>query len=217
MRLHWPDCRNVRDLGGLPAAGGRTVRERALVRADSLNRLTAEGVAALRAHGVVRTIDLRAGEETARWPSALAGDAMYWPLPFVDPDNDPARDLADLAPLSEVYRLSVIGNAPRAAAAVAAVADAPPGAVLVHCAAGQDRTGILVALLLRVAGVPDDVIAEDYAYSAVCRDRPGEADPGTILAALERVDERHGDVDAYLLAHGLSERQLGALRARLVG
>ncbi|MER7276612.1 tyrosine-protein phosphatase [Dactylosporangium sp. NPDC000244] len=51
MRLHWPDCRNVRDLGGLPAAEGRTVRERALVRADSLNRLTAEGVAALRAYG----------------------------------------------------------------------------------------------------------------------------------------------------------------------
>ncbi|WP_433076139.1 tyrosine-protein phosphatase [Dactylosporangium sp. CA-052675] len=110
MRPHWPDCRNVRDLGGLPAAGGSTGRERALVRADSL----------------------------------------------------------------------------------------------------------LVALLLRVAGVPDDVIAEDYAFSAVCRERPGEPDPGTILAALARVDELHGDVDAYLLAHGLTGRQLDALRARLV-
>nr|BFE56838.1 hypothetical protein GCM10020063_013640 [Dactylosporangium thailandense] len=70
---------------------------------------------------------------------------------------------------------------------------------------------------LPAAGVADDVIAEDYACSAVCRDRPGEADPGTILAALERVDELHGGVDAYLLAHGLTGPRLDALRARLVG
>src|SRR4051794_33136483 len=140
MRLYWPECRNVRDLGGLPAAGGRTVRERALVRADSLHRLTAEGVAALHAHGVVRVIDLRGVDEAARWPSALAGHAMVHSLPLIDPADDPARDLPALAPMADVYRASVGGNGPRIAAAATAVAGAPPGAVLVHCATGQDRT-----------------------------------------------------------------------------
>ncbi|GAA3287721.1 tyrosine-protein phosphatase [Dactylosporangium vinaceum] len=92
----------------------------------------------------------------------------------------------------------------------------PPGAVLVHCAAGQDRTGMLIALLLRVAGVPDAVIAEDYAYSAVCWQRPDECEPATIRGALERVDERFGGVEAYLRAHGLTDTQLTALCDRLV-
>ncbi|HTJ40393.1 MAG TPA: tyrosine-protein phosphatase [Dactylosporangium sp.] len=214
-RLHWPDCRNVRDPGGLPIAGGGTVRERSIVRSDSPHRLTAEGLAALRAYGVRRVIDLRATDEAARQPSVLAGEPMYRLMPFIDEAADPARDLADLAPLADVYRASIIGNAPHVAAAIAAVADAPPGAVLVHCTSGQDRTGMLVALLLRVAGVSDEVIAADYAYSAVCWDRPGECEPATIRAALDRVDECYGGVEAYLLAHGLTEPQLERLRTRL--
>jgi protein tyrosine/serine phosphatase len=208
-RLDWPDCRNVRDLGGLPTAGGGTVRERALVRSDSTARLTAEGLAALRAHGVRRVIDLRGADEAAAWPSVLAGEGMYHLLPLIDPVDDPARDLPDLAPMADVYRLSVIGNAPHIAGAVAAVADAPAGAVLVHCAAGQDRTGILVALLLRFAGVPDERIAADYGVSVEC-------EPAAILAMLGRVDEVFGGVEAYLRAHGITPAQLDALRARLV-
>ncbi|WP_432972667.1 tyrosine-protein phosphatase [Dactylosporangium sp. CA-233914] len=215
-RLDWPDLRNARDAGGLPTTGGGTIRARALVRSDSTHRLAAEGLAALREHGVRRVIDLRGADEVAFWPSVLADDEAYRLLPFVDPVDDPAKDLPDLAPMAEMYGLSIIGNAPHVAAAIAAVADAPDGAVLVHCAAGQDRTGMLVALLLRVAGVPDELIAEDYAYSAVCWQRPGECEPASILAALELLDERFGGVEAYLRAHGVTEAQLDALRARLV-
>jgi len=52
MRLDWPDCHNARDLGGLRTADGQTVRRRALIRSDRLDRLTEAGVAAVRAHGV---------------------------------------------------------------------------------------------------------------------------------------------------------------------
>ncbi|WP_433044930.1 tyrosine-protein phosphatase [Dactylosporangium sp. CS-033363] len=209
MLLHWPDCRNARDLGGLPTAEGGALRERALVRSDSLNRLTADGVVALHAHGVSRIVDLRGIDEAAQFPSPLAGHEMVRLLPLVDPDDDPARDLADLAPLAEVYRASVIGNGGRVAAVVAAVADAPPGAVLVHCAAGKDRTGIVVAVLLRLAGVPDEHIAADYAFS-------GDCEAPTILAALARVDEVFGGVEPYLRANGVTGEQLGAVRDRLV-
>src|SRR5687768_932299 len=90
---------------------------------------------------------------------------------------DPAGELSDLAGIDELYRCRIEGDARRVAAAAVAVADAPPGAALVHCQAGQDRTGMLVALLLRVAGVADDVIVVDHTFPSVCWESPGECEP----------------------------------------
>jgi protein-tyrosine phosphatase len=61
--LQWDGCTNVRDLGGLCSRDGRAIRRGALVRADALDRLSAEGWAALEAHGVRTVIDLRNGDE----------------------------------------------------------------------------------------------------------------------------------------------------------
>ena len=215
--LAWPGLRNARDLGGLPTVDGGQVRHGAVVRADSPHALTADGVAALRAHGVTRIIDLRSADEAELRPNVLAGDPMYRLVPFTDPDDDPADELSDLAGVDELYRCRIAGDARRVVAAVAAVADAPPGAVLVHCQAGQDRTGMLVALLLRVAGVADAVIVEDYTYSSVCWESPGECEPEAILAVLALLDERWAGAEGYLLAHGLSADRLAALRMRLRG
>ncbi|MEV4512304.1 tyrosine-protein phosphatase [Dactylosporangium sp. NPDC049525] len=215
--LAWTGLRNARDLGGLPTVDGGAVRHGAVVRADSPHALTADGIAALRAHGVTRIIDLRCADEAAMRPNVLAADPMYRLVPFTDPDDDPADELSDLAGIDELYCCRIAGDARRVVTAVAAVADAPPGAVLVHCQAGQDRTGMLVALLLRVAGVADDVIAEDYTYSSVCWESPGECEPEAILSMLALVDERWGGADGYLLAHGLSPDRLAALRTRLRG
>ncbi|GAA3239350.1 tyrosine-protein phosphatase [Dactylosporangium siamense] len=213
--LRWEGLHNARDLGGLPAVDGGRVRHGAVVRSDSPHELTADGVAALRAHGVTRIIDLRCEDEARMRPNVLADDPMYRLVPFTDPDDDPAAELSDLAGIDELYRCRIAGDARRVVAAVAAVADAPPGAVLVHCQAGQDRTGMLVALLLRVAGVPDDAIVDDYAYSPT---HPGlECEPESILSMLELVDERWGGAEGYLLEHGLTPAQLTALRTRLRG
>jgi len=54
------------------------------------------------------------------------------------------------------------------AAVFRAMIAAKPGAVLFHCQAGKDRTGIVTALLLSLVGVPDSIIAADYAESQVC-------------------------------------------------
>jgi hypothetical protein len=214
--LAWPGLRNARDLGGLPTAGGGRVRHGAVVRSDSPHELTPEGVALLRAHGVTRIVDLRCADEASRRPNVLAADPMYRLVPFTDPDDDPADELSDLAAIDELYRCRIAGDAVRIVRAVAAVADAPPGAVLVHCQAGQDRTGMLVALLLRVAGVPDDVIVADYVYSSVCWESPGECEPSSIQAVLDLLDAQWGGAAQYLLAHGLSPAQLSTLRRRLM-
>ena len=234
-RLHLPDCLNARDLGGLPATGRRSIRAGALIRSDSLQRLTPESVAALRAWGVRRIVDLRSVEEVEEHPGPFAGDPIYRLSPLIDPVDDFDADWAATQTISAIYRVSVERNARFIAAGLSAIADAPPGPVVVHCAAGKDRTGMTVALALSLAGVPIDAIAEDYAFTEVClrdihdsrlavltdpaaRRRLEESQssrPDTILDMLHHVRERYGDVAGYLLAHGCTRDHLASLRDRL--
>ena len=88
------------------------------------------------------------------------------------------------------------------------MADAPPGAVLVHCHAGRDRTGVLVALLLGVAGVGRVEIADDYARTEGCTPLP-------MRNTLTHLDRRYGGAEPYLRGAGLDEELLSALRSRL--
>jgi protein tyrosine/serine phosphatase len=233
-RLHWPDCRNCRDLGGLPTSDGRRIRAGALIRSDSLDRLTPEGVRALRDRGVRRIVDLRSPEEAAAYPGPFVADPAYRLVPLVDPTNAD-EDWTARDTLSAIYRASVEVNAPFIAACVAAIADSPAGTVVVHCYAGKDRTGLTVALALTVAGVPADVIAADYAYTAVCLREVHEtrlatvtdpverlalaekmsSRPETILDTLAHVADRYGDVVGYLRTHGLTTVALADLRNRL--
>jgi len=225
-RLEWSACENVRDLGGLPAVGGR-VRDRALVRADSLTRLDEAGLAAMRAYDVSRVVDLRAETETVEPPHPLAGTEAYLNVPWADVSMDADSRLVDF------YLRSLDANAERLAAVVRAFADAPPGAVVVHCAVGKDRTGIVVALLLALAGVPREDIVADYVLSetmlrfeemlaALDEARRARAEPFTrseavtIEAFLDRLDDEHGGAEAYLRAAGLTEDEVRRARSRLV-
>ena len=234
-RRHWPDCRNVRDLGGLPTGDGGRIRANALIRSDSLDRLTPSGVKALHNAGVRRILDLRSAPEAAARPTPFADDPIYRLVPLIDPRREPERDPEAERTLAATYRGSVLRNARQIVAGIATIADAPAGAVLVHCAAGKDRTGMVVALVLSVAGIPAEVIAEDYAYTAEClrdqyrvalaalsdesaraalRDQQSSL-PQTILAMLDHVTDRYGDVATYLLSNGLTAATLRRLRDRL--
>ena len=121
-------------------------------------------------------------------------------------------------------------------AILTAIAGAPDGGVVVHCVSGKDRTGLIVALLLALVGVPDAVIAEDYALSGVhLRDthpdaaRAGSTAPGSrtrlaverlsppaaILAALASIRERFASLEGYLSGAGVSAADMHRLQARL--
>lgn len=235
-RLHWPNCRNARDLGGLGTTDGRRIRRGALIRADTLERLNPEGVAALRAYGVRRVIDLRTEGEAARFPGPFTGDEIYRLAPLIDRQAERGRNPAAETTLLATYCASVDRNARSIAAGLAAVADAPSGGVVVHCYAGKDRTGMHVALALRAAGVALDEIAADYALTNEClRDLladelasfPDAAEreewleqqsctAETIVGMLEYVEDRYGSVVGYLTEIGLTDGQIGALRARLL-
>lgn len=234
--LSWAGCLNVRDLGGLPTVDGRRIRTGALIRSDSPHWLTAEGVQAVRAAPVRRIIDLRSLEEIELDPSPLADSPGYLALPLIDPAREHERDPEIEQTHPATYIGSLRRNRERIVAAVAAVADAPEGAVLVHCHSGKDRTGIVVALALEVAGVAAADIAADYALSAAClqgrldpwldsiedeeqRERARamtRTDPETMLEFLRVLDERYGGATAYLRDGGMTAAQVARLGARLI-
>ncbi|MDG4820449.1 tyrosine-protein phosphatase [Asanoa sp. WMMD1127] len=201
MILDWPDCTNVRDLGGLATADGRRIRADALLRSDSHHLLTAAAVEAIRSGGVRRIVDLRWPAECVLRPSPFAQDPLYVNVPLLGE--------ADYAWVPENYAGMLECNRPQIGAAFRAVAEAPAGGVVVHCHAGQDRTGVLVALALLVAGVAEDDIADDYALTA-------EASRDVMVNTLDHLREAYGDVTKYLADCGVDATHVAAMRSRLV-
>ncbi|MFB9239222.1 tyrosine-protein phosphatase [Plantactinospora siamensis] len=201
MRLDWPDCRNARDLAGLPAGNGRRTRPGALLRSDDHHRLTPAAVAAIRSSGVALILDLRWARECADFPSPFAADPVYRHLSVLDDvlPYDPPAD--SYAPMLDHYRR-------RIADAVRMVAGAPPGGVLVHCTAGRDRTGVLVGVLLSTAGVAPADVAADYARTEGCSPLP-------MANSLRHLAQRYGGVESYLVGGGLDAAELSAVRDRL--
>jgi protein tyrosine/serine phosphatase len=201
-KLRWPDLRNARDLGGIATVGGGQIRERTLIRTDNHNRLDPAGRAAIRAYGVSRIVDLRWEWEASKYPSPMAADERYRLVPACfDPTGD-----EDIPPDS--YRLMVDASRDRLAAALTAIAEAPPGGVVLHCHAGRDRTGVVVALALHLAGASAESIADDYALS-------DNSTPATMANTLAHLTAVYGGVADYLIGSGMTPAQLAAIRARL--
>jgi protein-tyrosine phosphatase len=225
---------NLRDVGGYPTAGGGTTRWRTLLRGDALHRLDDDGWGTL---GVRTVVDLREDAEHDLAPHVVGGHpVVVRRMPLLDRLGSLPKGWT----LADLYLRVVDERGPRLAATVGALAE--PGALpaVVHCTAGKDRTGIVVALVLSAVGVDDDTIAQDYAltaqyltggYVAEARERMQRMDrqgggsntaahfscePELILAVLARVRELSGDAGTYLVGHGLPDAHLAGLRAALV-
>ncbi len=246
--LVWDGCLNVRELGGLPTAGGGETRLGAVVRADSVRQLSAEGWRALVDHGIRTVIDLRGDDERAEDPPAEVPVEVVH-VPFMEANAAEREELREdldaavaaapdvSAATREVYMILLERFRTNVAAAVRAVADAPEGGVVIHCVGGKDRTGLLSAFLLHLAGVADEEIAADYSLSEE-RLRPrherwfATAETEEELARLRRIAQtpaasmvgvfaelgrRYGGVEAYLRGAGVSDEELELVRARLRG
>jgi protein-tyrosine phosphatase len=240
--LDWEGCLNVRDLGGVPLEDGGHTRYRALVRADNIRKLTDDGWRSLAGHGVVRIVDLRWPEELDEDPPRdVRVDVVRVSL-LGQFDVDYKDDVADYMAAGDpagYWASSYVSILDEFQAnfgrALAAIADAPSGAVVFHCAGGKDRTGLISALLLRLVGASIDEIAADYSLSEAnlnagprswIASAPDEAvrakrefmqqtPPAAMARTLEQLDERWGGVRPYLREAGLSDAQLERLEARL--
>ena len=245
----WVDLQgtaNTRDIGGLPARGGR-IRHRLLIRSDNLQDLTRADLQLLLDEIGVRTVlDLRTDvERTDEGPPPLAAHdhVEHFPLSFI-----PEKELSELAAsvvLPDRWDDGPVGaylhyvrDRPQSfAAAVRRLADPAAGAAIVHCAAGKDRTGLLVAVVLDTLGTDRELIYADYELTnqrieqifarlaasstyAVSVNRIGldahRVDPGTIKTVLETLDDWHGSPADFLRAGGVTDAELDRLAERFV-
>ena len=210
--------KNARDLGGISTDSGAAVRPLRLLRTARLNRPTEADLAWLASIGLRTVVDLRQPFEIEAWPDNL-GD-----LPVERVNVAPSLDSEGSGTFFDLYLAWLDGSGHAFADAVHALAE--PGALpaLVHCTAGKDRTGVLVALLLDVLGVAEKAIVADYLVS----NERLTTDPGDITfqhpiseelisGSLAHVRARYGSAEGYLLAHGVSGEEIAALREGLLG
>jgi protein tyrosine/serine phosphatase len=221
---------NLRDLGGLRTASGATTLPGRLLRSESPHTLSESGLQALLDTGIGAVVDLRTTEERERRPSPLAEAGVHTAHAPIFTDEDEYQD--HLTTADEVYCWWLRVRRTGVHAAMSAVADAPSAPVLVHCHAGKDRTGVVVALVLRLAGVGIDDIADDYAASGVqlaemlARDRITAVERGMNEAVVERlftvrreamvltmecVDSEHGGAESLMRSLGLTAAQIERL------
>jgi protein-tyrosine phosphatase len=260
---------NLRDLGDYRAADGRRVRRRTLLRSAAMHGLGDEARAMFAQLGVRTVVDLRERQEAAHEPDALGRlpiTTRWIPIfstgaPAAKPPTTRAAAAGDNAPgtgaaaaegaraaqragagmtLESVYEFILDSRGERLTAAVLALAE--PGALpaIVHCSAGKDRTGLTIMLVLDLLGVPDEVIARDYAMTAELLGDEAQAairrltastaggdaaelpsdimdsPPALILKSLARVRASHGSARGYLRAHGATGAQLDALTEALL-
>ena len=233
-------CVNFRDAGGWPTIDGGTVRRGRLYRSDDPIRITAAGRSAVGRLGLSKVIDLRQQTQFSRTPGFVE-PARTVHVPLVDqvvdhadpPPLDTARDIADL------YGGMLGESRTQVGRVLDLVADnVADGPVLVHCAFGKDRAGLITALVHAALGVHVEDIVADYVRSdvpsqrrrAVMIEQPLDDDPpiarlpATLFQApaetmellLASVLDQHGSLDAWVASFPIADSTVDRLRAGLV-
>ena len=157
---------NFRDLGGYRTVDGKTVARGMLFRSAAMTGLTDADMAYLDQFGIRTIVDLRSNEEIALYPNHWAarsgievvkGDYSF--AAMMPGDESPERmDIAELYPRILTQIGGQIGTYFQKA-----LAESAP--MVVNCSAGQDRTGVVSALMLLLLGVPESTVIEDYLLS----------------------------------------------------
>jgi protein-tyrosine phosphatase len=240
-RIALDGIHNLRDLGGHAHPAGLVPRNR-FWRSDSLHELDAAGIEQLIEMGLTTVIDLRQDDEATDQPNPFTGHpdrVVYHNAPIFAGLDLRAPEIVDAEdPLFALYCQAVAERAERFVAVMQLIAAAPDGAVLFHCTVGKDRTGMIAAMLLKLAGVTDGDVVADYVetgghigpvlaalrvraeangWDVARMSRYWRSDAETMERFLAHLQARHGGAAAYLAAAGLTEPQLQAIQLRLTG
>lgn len=170
---------NFRDLGGYVAANGATVKWGCLFRSGHMSQLSKFDCEQLASLNITALFDLRTPTERksfpTHWHNKRAPDIFTIDLP--DQESNPATDLFGQIMAGEIGRSEVIQHmhedyarmpfefAPIIQEIVARLLQPERGTLVIHCTAGKDRTGCVVALILSLLGVPREKVFEDYLLS----------------------------------------------------
>ena len=230
---------NFRDVGGYTGLDGRTVRWPRLFRSDSLHRLDQADEAAFRELGVRSVIDLRRPHEITR--DGRVPEHFGLEYHHIHPEHPEWEDtpfegsgLTNARWMADRYRDMVTTGAEGWGRALSVIAEDSAAPVVVHCVAGKDRTGIVIALTLGLLGVADDDIIADYSLSTEASERFSAyvkstwagtgayptpffgSHPDTIAAFLSELREWYGSVEDYARHAGVSPAAVTAMRAHLL-
>jgi protein-tyrosine phosphatase len=240
LHLDVEGCFNVRDAGGWQTADERWMRTGALFRADDPIRITDAGRQAIEDLHLEAVVDLRQPSQVER-SAGFADPAITYRVPIVDQvlDTENPPRLEEPSDIEALYHDMVERGGQQMVRAVKAVAShIEDGPVLVHCAAGKDRTGILVALIQAAIGVPLASIVEEYALSdeptrarrrelisnPLPDDPPVSMSPDFLWTApaetmalfATRAIETYGSLEAWPVALGVPADAVARLKAGLL-
>ncbi|MGE7225596.1 tyrosine-protein phosphatase [Paenibacillus sp. PDC88] len=234
-RLQLTGAYNVRDLGGYLTRDGQTTRWGRFFRADGLHRLTENDRKTLLEKGVGTVIDLRHEYEVSEFKNVFTDsqEVAYHNVSLINPATTERQDINSLG---ELYVEMLDHVQPQLLRVFRLLAAEDGQAALFHCSAGKDRTGVTAALLLDLAGVPEDTIIADYALTGECiapmieelrKGKPDSvpsesfekflgSDPANMAMMLEHLDAKYGGAESYLASIGLTIQEIDALRSKLL-
>lgn len=227
---------NLRDVGGLPTESGRRTRPLVLLRsaAPLEGDRDPEGFQ----WPPAEVVDLRSLSELRGRPHPLdVPGNRFHALPMIKRKTIRPDDWSSMPDLPTVYPQFMADGA-ESLVKILRIATNAAGPVLIHCAAGKDRTGIAIAVLLRAVGVTREAVIGDYVHTAQNMDDVlarlefhGPEDPthmqrlmgappeaiGTVLDELDRAAVGAADpAGAWLIRHGATAHDLDAWRRRMV-
>jgi protein-tyrosine phosphatase len=210
-------ARNFRDLGGYPTSSGRRIKWGLLFRSDYLAHLSDEDCEYIRDIGICTVFDLRGNIERQQHPSRWHPQSRVETVCWED-----SRDAGKLGQhveryrrrhaldrddnlrgfLSYHYRKYLEAHAHKYRQILERLSGANAAPALIHCTAGKDRTGIVVALLLYVLGVKEDLIMQDYLITNERVSGPDERERFRMLLRQFGINQVSDDgVDSIRLAH----------------
>lgn len=185
QKLKLKKLNNTRDLGGLPAEGGKKIRKGCLIRSGRIYKLPKSTVRKFEEMGVDTVVDMRTEKEREEYPSSTINGATYYHLPLtctatrgITHEKSMARTMLeeskrlkhefDNAPEYMMKMYDILLFAPEAQENLKKFFElvlAEEKCILWHCSAGKDRTGVGAMLLEWVLGVDEEVIIADYVAS----------------------------------------------------
>ncbi|MGB7594312.1 MAG: tyrosine-protein phosphatase [Erysipelotrichaceae bacterium] len=230
VRLPLENVKNCRDLGGYPTPDGST-RWGVFLRCGDMGQTNAEEKDYLYDFGVRTIIDLRTPEECEASPNPMLYDDRFDYLTFdLIPRSKPNEhflksDLSRLT-LGDLY-IRILDAKERVGAVLDLIATHDEGALLFHCTAGKDRTGVIAMLLMGLAGVSTEDILANYQISFTHLDTSIDvlarvpmnlldSKPEYLIHALDHLTQHYGDFASYVEACGFDQKKQSALIERFV-
>jgi len=226
---------NIRDLGGYETQSGYYTKSHKFIRSTNPSKLTDEEKEYLYNYGIRLQIDLRSDFEIEQQPSSLIGykDIEYIRIDLMKTKNLNVlpKEIANYKDLAGFYIYMLEANKEQFKELFEVFYDHPYDAIMFNCSAGKDRTGVVAALLLDLAGCHEYDIVKDYSESyennmAMIKQleemMPSEdekflgSDPRVMMKFIAYLRENYGSTKGYLLNIGFSDEEIEEIKENFI-